>query len=127
MAAALLRSLLLLQQLILATAAAPPAAAATCSTLGPATMQNATARSFGGDPDRVTVCGQSSGGSLVLALLASPASRGLLHGGATIALALLCWVVVIFSISFHLCFVSFQLHRVSFQLHRISFHITSPL
>lgn len=34
---------------------------------------------FGGDPRRVTVCGQSSGGSLVLALLASPASRGLLH------------------------------------------------
>jgi carboxylesterase type B len=34
---------------------------------------------FGGDKSRVTVFGQSSGGTQVLALLASPASRGLLH------------------------------------------------
>ena len=39
----------------------------------------ANAKAFGGDARRVTVCGQSSGGSLVLALLASPASHGLLH------------------------------------------------
>lgn len=32
---------------------------------------------FGGDPERVTVGGQSAGGSAVLALLASPAARGL--------------------------------------------------
>lgn len=35
---------------------------------------------FGGDPERVTVGGQSAGGGMVLALLASPRSRGLLHG-----------------------------------------------
>jgi carboxylesterase type B len=35
------------------------------------------APAFGGDPSRVTVLGQSSGGTAVLALLASPASRGL--------------------------------------------------
>ena len=34
---------------------------------------------FGGDASHVTVCGQSSGGSLVFALLASPASHSLLH------------------------------------------------
>ncbi|WP_162458348.1 carboxylesterase/lipase family protein [Pseudactinotalea terrae] len=34
----------------------------------------------GGDPDRVTVGGQSAGGGLVLALLASPAARGLFRG-----------------------------------------------
>ena len=34
---------------------------------------------FGGDPGRVTVAGQSSGGSLVFALLASPLSHGLMH------------------------------------------------
>ncbi|MFD4603263.1 carboxylesterase family protein [Streptomyces sp. NPDC058464] len=31
---------------------------------------------FGGDPDRVTLAGQSAGGAAVLALLASPAARG---------------------------------------------------
>ena len=31
---------------------------------------------FGGDPDRVTVAGQSAGGAAVLALLSSPAARG---------------------------------------------------
>ncbi|MFG2456579.1 carboxylesterase family protein [Streptomyces sp. NPDC048523] len=31
---------------------------------------------FGGDPDRVTVAGQSAGGAMVLALLSSPAGRG---------------------------------------------------
>lgn len=34
-------------------------------------------RAFGGDPDRVTVAGQSAGGSAVLTLLAMPAARGL--------------------------------------------------
>eukprot|EP00470_Lotharella_oceanica_P009997 CAMPEP_0170184880 /NCGR_PEP_ID=MMETSP0040_2-20121228/34900_1 /TAXON_ID=641309 /ORGANISM="Lotharella oceanica, Strain CCMP622" /LENGTH=480 /DNA_ID=CAMNT_0010431077 /DNA_START=31 /DNA_END=1474 /DNA_ORIENTATION=- len=34
-------------------------------------------RAFGGDPERITIYGQSSGGSLVLALLASPLSNGL--------------------------------------------------
>lgn len=31
---------------------------------------------FGGDPDRVTVAGQSAGGAMVLTLLSSPAGRG---------------------------------------------------
>ncbi|MFQ5556251.1 MAG: carboxylesterase/lipase family protein, partial [Acidimicrobiales bacterium] len=34
---------------------------------------------FGGDPDRVTLCGQSAGAGCVLALLASPAADGLYH------------------------------------------------
>ncbi len=36
-------------------------------------------RAFGGDPDRVTIGGQSAGGSSVLALLASPRADGLFH------------------------------------------------
>ncbi|MDN4616019.1 carboxylesterase/lipase family protein [Leifsonia sp. F6_8S_P_1B] len=34
---------------------------------------------FGGDPDRVTVFGQSAGGGIIAALLASPAAAGLFH------------------------------------------------
>eukprot|EP00614_Pseudopedinella_elastica_P001492 CAMPEP_0172588758 /NCGR_PEP_ID=MMETSP1068-20121228/7622_1 /TAXON_ID=35684 /ORGANISM="Pseudopedinella elastica, Strain CCMP716" /LENGTH=699 /DNA_ID=CAMNT_0013384189 /DNA_START=19 /DNA_END=2118 /DNA_ORIENTATION=- len=37
------------------------------------------ARQFGGDPSKVTVMGHSSGGTIVLALLASPLARGLFH------------------------------------------------
>ena len=36
-------------------------------------------QAFGGDPTRVTIYGQSSGGSLVFALLSSPAAAGLFH------------------------------------------------
>lgn len=36
---------------------------------------------FGGDPDNVTVFGQSAGGADLLALLCSPRSRGLIHRG----------------------------------------------
>lgn len=35
--------------------------------------------SFGGDPDRVTVFGESAGGGLVTALLATPSASGLFH------------------------------------------------
>lgn len=35
---------------------------------------------FGGDPDRVTVVGESGGGFDVYSLLAAPAARGLFHG-----------------------------------------------
>ncbi|SHE25006.1 carboxylesterase/lipase family protein [Actinomyces glycerinitolerans] len=35
---------------------------------------------FGGDPERITVGGQSAGGASALVLLASPRARGLLHG-----------------------------------------------
>jgi para-nitrobenzyl esterase len=41
--------------------------------------------SFGGDASRVTVYGQSSGGTAIFALLASPASRGLFHGAITLS------------------------------------------
>eukprot|EP00041_Stephanoeca_diplocostata_P024727 m.634974 g.634974 ORF g.634974 m.634974 type:complete len:473 (-) comp22581_c0_seq72:231-1649(-) len=36
-------------------------------------------RAFGGDASRVTVFGQSSGGTQIFAMLASPASKGLFH------------------------------------------------
>ncbi|XP_052777654.1 fumonisin B1 esterase-like [Mya arenaria] len=36
-------------------------------------------RQFGGDPNQVTIFGQSSGGTAVFALLGSPLSRGLFH------------------------------------------------
>ncbi|MGX1776017.1 carboxylesterase/lipase family protein [Nocardia brasiliensis] len=36
---------------------------------------------FGGDPDKVTVAGQSAGGGAVWALLATPAARGLFRAG----------------------------------------------
>jgi len=50
-------------------------------------------RGFGGDPERVTIAGQSAGGGSVLTLLASPRAQGLFHGaisqsGAVSALAL---------------------------------------
>ena len=35
---------------------------------------------FGGDPDRVTIFGESAGGASVGTLLGTPAARGLFHG-----------------------------------------------
>lgn len=40
---------------------------------------------FGGDPTRVTVFGQSSGGTQILGLLASPASAGLFHAAISLS------------------------------------------
>ncbi|CAE8631054.1 unnamed protein product [Polarella glacialis] len=40
---------------------------------------------FAGDPDRVTVAGQSSGGTSIFALLASPASRGLFYAAISLS------------------------------------------
>jgi len=37
-------------------------------------------RAFGGDPERVTIAGQSAGGGSVLSQLACPANQGLFHG-----------------------------------------------
>ena len=42
---------------------------------------------FGGDPGNVTICGQSAGGHLVLALMATPRARGLLHRAISMSLA----------------------------------------
>eukprot|EP00037_Helgoeca_nana_P022696 m.233286 g.233286 ORF g.233286 m.233286 type:complete len:608 (-) comp26086_c0_seq2:501-2324(-) len=42
-------------------------------------------RGWGGDPDRVTLLGQSSGGTSILALLASPGSRGLFHAAVSLS------------------------------------------
>ncbi|WP_188189415.1 carboxylesterase family protein [Nonomuraea sp. SYSU D8015] len=40
---------------------------------------------FGGDPDRVTVAGQSAGGAAVLALLSSPAGSGRFHRAVSLS------------------------------------------
>jgi len=41
--------------------------------------------SFGGDKKKVTLLGQSSGGTNILALLASPSSKGLFHGAISLS------------------------------------------
>jgi carboxylesterase type B len=40
---------------------------------------------FGGDPDRVTLAGQSAGGAAVLALLSSPTGRGRFHRAVSLS------------------------------------------
>jgi carboxylesterase type B len=45
----------------------------------------ANAKAFGGDPSRVTLIGQSSGGTSILAHLAAPASRGLFHAAISLS------------------------------------------
>lgn len=42
-------------------------------------------KAFGGDPARVTVVGVSSGGTSLLALLAAPSTKGLLHAGVSLS------------------------------------------
>jgi carboxylesterase type B len=42
-------------------------------------------QAFGGDPSRVTLIGQSSGGTSIFALLTSPASVGLFHGAISLS------------------------------------------
>jgi para-nitrobenzyl esterase len=42
---------------------------------------------FGGDPGNVTICGQSAGGHLVLALMTAPRARGLLHRAISMSMA----------------------------------------
>lgn len=42
-------------------------------------------RSFGGDSNNVTVLGQSSGGTSILALLASPGSKALFHAAVSLS------------------------------------------
>ncbi|MBP1326645.1 para-nitrobenzyl esterase [Leucobacter exalbidus] len=44
--------------------------------------------SFGGDPQRVTIAGQSAGGGAVLTLLGAPAARGLFSGGYALSAAI---------------------------------------
>jgi len=41
--------------------------------------------SFGGNPDSVTIFGQSSGGTSIFSLLGSPASRGLFHAAISLS------------------------------------------
>ena len=45
----------------------------------------ANARSFGGDPERVMVFGQSGGGAKIATLMATPAADGLFHRAATMS------------------------------------------
>lgn len=42
-------------------------------------------RAFGGDPSRVTIAGQSAGGSAVMRLLTMPAARGLFRGAIALS------------------------------------------
>jgi len=50
-------------------------------------QQNITG--FGGDPDNVTIMGQSAGGKSVLALYASPLAQGLFHKGVAMSVYIL--------------------------------------
>lgn len=45
----------------------------------------ANIKAFGGDPSRVTIAGQSSGGTSVFALLSSPRSQGLFSGAISLS------------------------------------------